>query len=577
MIQRGILSCWSAALIVSLGAANFVVAQQPTPASAPVQRVAGITPLPNTTSEYSTSPLPQTQSQTASPLGSESMADRLKAAEQQIEELRDEMARNRSQYGMRSLEEPSGVKASPTGFDANGMNEEAARLAAERANAEHKKEELLAEAPKMPIIKLGGFFHLDSGWYSQDANSIATYGDMQDGTGFRRARVQAYGSVTEFTNYIIEMDYGIAGRPSFADVWVEQTNLGWLGSVRIGQFRQPTTMDALTSIRHLDFLERNASFQAMDPFRKVGIMAYNNSEDERTTWAYSAYRTGFTFFNPNTNLDNYGTIGDTRYGAFIGDNGGWSGAIRATHLLYYDEPAEGRYLLHVGGGYNYSQIGGNGGPPGVTNGGFYIGRAIPEFFVGSPEAGGAVQGGTPFIANTGIVPAQSFDFYHAELAGQWGAAHFQTEYLATALNTDTQGTVLLDGAYFQCGYFLTGENAGYNKQFGVMDYNVTPFSDFFGLGRHKCICGWGAWEVAWRWSYLDLSRIDATPATPPANAGTSGNNANPGILNESTLALNWYWNKYTRVQFNWINADYNSNFYGRSNTDIYALRFQVEF
>ena len=63
------------------------------------------------------------------------------------------------------------------------------------------------------------------------------------------------------------------------------------------------------------------------------------------------------------------------------------------------------------------------------------------------------------------------------------------------------------------------------------------------------------------------------------NAGTSGVNPNPGTLNMGTLALNWWWNQYTRVQFNYINVWQNSDFaiYGKSYTGIFAGRFQIEF
>jgi phosphate-selective porin len=46
-----------------------------------------------------------------------------------------------------------------------------------------------------------------------------------------------------------------------------------------------------------------------------------------------------------------------------------------------------------------------------------------------------------------------------------------------------------------------------------------------------------------------------------------------------TLALNWWWNQYTRVQFNYINVWQNSDFaiYGKSYTGIFAGRFQIEF
>ena len=40
--------------------------------------------------------------------------------------------------------------------------------------------------------------------------------------------------------------------------------------------------------------------------------------------------------------------------------------------------------------------------------------------------------------------------------------------------------LLQSGAYMQCGYFLTGEHAKYLKQAGVFDYNVNPFTPFFG-------------------------------------------------------------------------------------------------
>ena len=59
-------------------------------------------------------------------------------------------------------------------------------------------------------------------------------------------------------------------------------------------------------------------FQAMDPFRRDGIMAWRVSEDEMSTLAYSMYATGFTFFNGAGT--SYGTLGDTRFATQIGDS-----------------------------------------------------------------------------------------------------------------------------------------------------------------------------------------------------------------------------------------------------------------
>ena len=208
-------------------------------------------------------------------------------------------------------------------------------------------------------------------------------------------------------------------------------------------------------------------------------------------------------------------------------------------------------------------------------------------FVGDPATQGITANGTPFITNTGSLPATSFDFWHAEFAGQWGSAHFQTEFLATQLNTIGFGQRLVTGMYFQTGYFLTGEQCGYNKVQGVLDYNCKPYSNFFGTGKGKGICGWGAWEVAYRFDFTDLPFVvgAVTPPTPAQvaagtnNAGTSGTNPNPGEVWQNTFALNWWWNQFTRVQFNYINTYNQADFavFGNSRTNIFATRFQIEF
>ena len=416
-------------------------------------------------------------------------------------------------------------------------------------------------AAGFPSVKVSGFFHLDTGYFSQDANSRATLGDIQDGTGFRRTRLQALGKVAEFTNYSIEMDFATAGRPSFMDVWGEQTHLPYLGNLRIGHFRQPTSMDGLTSIRQLDFLERSLPFQAFDPFRRTGIMAYDKLDNEMTTWAYSVYRTG---------AFNNAPVGDTRYGTDIGDNGGYSVAVRGTHLLYYDEPADGRYLMHIGGSYDYSRITQNG-----PNGGFYEARVIPEFFVGDSSSPLFPQtvSGTPFFADTGRLPADSFQFYTLQWAGQYGAAHFQSEYMGTYVNQIAGPSVYYDGAYAQVGYFLTGEHRTYNRSFGTFD-KVIPFTEFFALGRQSSVCGWGAWEAVARWSYVNLDNPLALANVPTATIPVS---PNPGSMTNLTVGFNWVWNPYTNLQVNYIHAFLDSAITGDSDTDIYAARFQIQF
>ncbi len=58
------------------------------------------------------------------------------------------------------------------------------------------------------------------------------------------------------------------------------------------------------------------------------------------------------------------------------------------------------------------------------------------------------------------------------------------------------------------------------------------------------------------------------------------------MLNESTVGLNWYWNQFTKVQFNWIHCMLSSQYHGMSNMDIFGhysvmdvamIRYQIEF
>ncbi|MEX2175012.1 MAG: porin [Pirellulaceae bacterium] len=431
---------------------------------------------------------------------------------------------------------------------------------AERHSAALETSLVAAESPHFPSVRVTGFFHLDTGLFQQDAINRSTLGDIQDGVGFRRARLQAVGNLSEFMTYSLEMDFATAGRPSFMDVWGEQQQLPVLGNLRIGHYRQPTSMDSLTSIRQLEFLERSLPFQALDPFRRVGIMAHDKSDNEMWSWAYGIYRTGGF---------NNAPLGDSRFATDIGDQGGFSTAGRLTHLMYFDEKTEGRYLLHAGGHYDYSRLTASTANP-IP---FYQAQAIPEFFVGDPAGGGLTVNGTPPFANTGRLAADAFNFFGLQLAGQYGPSHFQAEYMATSVNQIGNPQVFYDGAYVQGGIFLTGENRTYNRLFGVFD-RVAPSSDFFTSDGEANFCGLGAWEVVARWSYVSLNDADAVPigfaAGPPASPG-------PGRVHDATLGLNWYWNAYSKVQINWIHAFLKNASTGASDCDIYCARFHVEF
>lgn len=91
--------------------------------------------------------------------------------------------------GGRFLADP-GAGSSPV-LDPNQPGNLDARLEATR----ERLEELEGRAEPLPLIRLSGFFQVDDGLFSQSAASQGYYGDIQDGVGFRRARLQAIGKI----------------------------------------------------------------------------------------------------------------------------------------------------------------------------------------------------------------------------------------------------------------------------------------------------------------------------------------------------------------------------------------------
>lgn len=438
------------------------------------------------------------------------------------------------------------------------------------------------KAPKRttyPTFKITGFTQLDGGWYSQSAKNIATVGDAQDGVGFRRARLAVQGKAAEFTNYQLELDFATAGRPSFFDTYVEQESLPYLGSVRVGHFLQPFSVDALSGFRNLPFLERSLPFLAFVPFRRDGIMSQNMSEDERTTWAYSVFRTGGF---------NNAPLGDSRFATDFGDVGGYSFSTRVTHLLRIED--DGKCLFQIGGSYDFSQLGANDaiGSGDPNNAGsprpFYQARVTPEFGpLGLPENNssfGNAANGTPTFASTGRYEANNFNLYGVEALYQDGPLSLQGEWMGTVVDS-VVGPVFYNGAYGEVMYRLTGEHREYDKRLGTLK-NPIPFNDFISIGRgpDRGVRGWGAWEIAARWSFVDLrnpSKLNGHYYDTTTNTFTGNSHAGTGTLNDSTIGVSWFLNANTKIQANWICALLDNQAKGFSVANLFVSRVQVSF
>jgi hypothetical protein len=183
-----------------------------------------------------------------------------------------------------------------------------------------------------PNVTVNGVFQADAGWIHQDAVSETLYGPIQDGSDFRRARLSAKGGVTETTNYFFQMDFGFFGRPTFTDVWLEQTQVPIFGNVRIGQWKQPFGLETVSSFRYTTFMERSLLFQPFTPFRHLGIGFYNSADDLSATWAASVFRTG-----------------QDQFGGTLSSSGGYGTSERLTWNPAWENA--GKNYVHLGFGH----------------------------------------------------------------------------------------------------------------------------------------------------------------------------------------------------------------------------------
>ena len=388
------------------------------------------------------------------------------------------------------------------------------------------------DPPKYPTARLTGYFQLDAVYASQSTTNRQTVGASQDSLDFRRARIAAAGNVAEHITYILEFDFA-ALQARFADVWVTFGEVPLVGNVRIGRYRQPFGMDELTSSRELPFMERSTGF-TLAPFRQSGVMLFDTLFAERATYAVSAYR---------YNSDPFGDV--------FTSNGGYGLAARLTGLPLY---ASDHQLVHVGADYSYNR-------PGGTNPLRF--QSTPEIFAGGTTGSALTPNAVrlpPFV-DTDMIQVDNTNLFNLEAAALHNNVMVQSEARWAVIDQGAGGGVTtLPAFYAQGRWVLTGEKFTYNKAGGVVG-RVRPERPVYKGG-----CG--AWELALRYSYIDLNGT-----TPPA-----GRPAGPGRqLNDFTVGVNWYLVDNAKFQFNYIHPMVNDRVTGTTNADFVAARCQIDF
>jgi phosphate-selective porin OprO/OprP len=486
---------------------------------------------------------------------------------EEIAELKRQIERQQQQieYLQRLLEQRSGT---PTPLDRQMIQEVVRDVLNERdseqpAPKERPRWDEIARPGAMNIsfrngieaatpdgaftARLRGLLHQDWGWITASRAAEQAIagpdGSLDDGAIFRRARLGLTGQLWHDVEYAVEFEFAAANRIIYRDLHIG-TAIPYFGTVRAGHLKEPYSLESLQSGRHLTFIERSVADSAFVERWNPGI-----------TWSHTFYDDRFTvtagWFRVQQQSDELGSD--------IGD-GDYAYAIRITSLPLYSN--DGRYLVHLGasarvGVLNERDV--NNTTPGTEDRRTF--RAIAYFI--DPH---------PFL-DTGPLFASRWDRYNLELAMVLGPFSVQGEYFFSHLNDTglsnsdrSLGSVDFQGFYVYASYFLTGEHRVYDKRnaiFTRQSVNQPWYPRIWasreGLGRLSYI---GAWELAYRYSYLDLT-----------DSGIDG-----GFLFQHTFGINWYWNENVKIQWNYEHIHREQA--GRlrdGDANIFLMRFAWEF
>ncbi|MEX2560278.1 MAG: porin [Pirellulales bacterium] len=408
-------------------------------------------------------------------------------------------------------------------------------------------------------MRISGRVHADYWSFPDDSAGVNVFetGDPnitpQDRFAFRRLRFGVQGDVKDLMEYKIEMEFAAANDVEFRDAYLGFSELPVLQTILIGNQKRPYGLDHLNSSNNNVFLERPFVIEGFNQdARRLGVVSYGVSEGQSYNWRYGVY-----------NLRN---VQDE--GAFVSDHYQLEMAARLANTIWYDETSGGRGYAHWAIAGTAAHPDGSSGSDPARGPGF--GRAANEArFFTRPEA----RSTSRWLDTGRIAAADWYEILALESVVNVGSVQVVGEYQHLWLQRDeivvSDADLGLWGGYVYASYFLTGEHMPWDRARGTLS-GVKPFENFFCVERCRGGSGggWGAWQVAARWSYADF--------TDDAVFG--------GIGEAVTLALNWYWSANARMQLNYINGRITDRLVrvgGRTFTEgdyeIFGARFMIHF
>jgi len=328
-------------------------------------------------------------------------------------------------------------------------------------------------------IKLGGRLHYDG-----SQAFLAKGENIEDGWAVRRKYAKLGVSLYKVWRLGLQYDLASETKP-YESLWLRYSGFSAF-KITVGQMSgEPFSLEESTSSNVMPFMER-ALPNALTPSNNVGVLL-------------------------NTSGSGWSAAGGVFWETYIEDSDLFNGdeGRGVTGRFTFLPVDTGDDFLHMGLSASWRW-------PDDSNRVRF--RARPENYVGNKR----------LISTGRIKNIENYLLTGVESAYVQGPLTVQGEYIRSDLFfiDNEKSNESLAGGYLYAGLFITGEQRSYSRSRGV-------------FGKVKPKGARGAWELAWRYSYLDLN----------GDAILGGKEEN------LSWGLNWYANSQVRLMLNYIEVD----------------------
>lgn len=340
--------------------------------------------------------------------------------------------------------------------------------------------------------------------------------DLSDGMYFRRARIGVEGMINRDFNYRLVAELGgngTEGPTRINDAWINYTGFAPF-TIQVGAGSPPANLDDGTTPEDSLFIERaspsdlSRSLAGADGRTGIGVRGSG------ARWFGASTITGRTVNDAEVSDSQMAVV--SRIAGLIATSSDYNVHVGASGTYVIHPPDAGTDVTGTRYGIRF--------------------RNQPELRVDSTR-----------LIDSGSIDADHAYAMGAEFAANWRNFMIQSERFWYGI--ERRNFPLRDpkfnGWYVQGSWVVTGESHRYNMA-SASYQNPRPFVNASSQG------GWGAWELALRFSRSDLDFLagDARLATP--TDGVRG-----GVQDNFTVGVNWYANANIKVAFNYLHIDVN--------------------